>query len=549
VNVDESKEGASVRVVLGDCLEGLRKEPDNSADAMITDPPAGISFLGKSWDSNRGDWNTWETWLEEIFSEALRVLKPGSHGLVWALPRTAHHTARAIEAAGFEIRDVISHLYGQGFPKNHSVEKALDRMRDDREEVLRVTAWIREARDAKGLTNADIDRAFGFVGMAGHWTTSKSQPAVPRLDQIAKLFEVLDAEPPEEIAALVWKLNGQKGKPGENWYRREVTGKGTAGFGKGSKDHGMVKGQSADYDLTAPASEEARSAVGLGTALKPAAEFWYLVRAPLERIEGQNATVARNFLRWGTGAINVEETTTDAGRWPANLVLSHAEGCEHLGTAEDPGYVINRFDSGAKPFGGAAGESFESKSTGPGTREVWRCVEGCPVREIDSQSGHLKTGRVASHSEAGIWGSGADVDYAGIEDGGGASRFFPTFRYVAKPSVREKSAGLSGKNRHPTAKPLDLCRWFVRLVAPKGAGRVVLDPFTGSGTIGVAAVAEGRSFLGFELDPEHVAATRDRIEHARAGFSVTVESAGSEAPPERAERAGQLSIFGAERKG
>ena len=545
----ENESRVAARVLVGDCLASLRKEPDNSADSLVTDPPAGISFLGKAWDSNLGDWKRWESWLAEVLTEARRVLKPGAHGLVWALPRTSHHTANAIEAAGFEIRHVVTHLYGQGFPKNHNLSKALDKMKDDRAEILRVTAWIREARDAAGITNAQIDEAFVFNGMAGHWTSNKSQPSIPTVEQVPKLLEVLGTEPPEEIAALLWTLNDAKGKPGENWYRRESLGTvEISPFGESPAQEDGHFGFKDEYEDTAPATDAAKRAEGIGSALKPAAEFWYLIRAPLD-----GGTIARNFLEWGTGGINLGEGLTEIinGRHPPDVVLSHAEGCTKIGEVEDSGYVINRFDSGAKPFGGAAGESFESTSAGGGTRTAWACVEGCPVRELDAQSGYTKTGRVASHSDAGMWGSGADVDYADRESGGGASRFFPCFAYVKKPSVREKSAGLSGANKHPTAKPLTLCAWFVRLVTPPGADRVVLDPFAGSGTTGVAAVREGRSFLGCELDPEHAERTRARIEHALAGFAVDVrgEDGAAVERPESAEKSGQLSIFESMRKG
>lgn len=108
----------------GDCLEVLKTLPDNSVDALVTDPPAGISFMGKEWDHHKGGRLEWIKWMSSVMHECLRVMKPGAHGLVWALPRTSHWTATALEDAGFEIRDVITHLFGQGFPKSHNLEKA-----------------------------------------------------------------------------------------------------------------------------------------------------------------------------------------------------------------------------------------------------------------------------------------------------------------------------------------------------------------------------------------------------------------------------------------
>lgn len=103
---------------LGDCLEILSKMESNSVDSLVTDPPAGISFMGKAWDHHKGGRDDWIEWMRTVMSECLRVLKPGAHGLVWALPRTSHWTATALENAGFEVRDVVTHLFGTGFPKS-----------------------------------------------------------------------------------------------------------------------------------------------------------------------------------------------------------------------------------------------------------------------------------------------------------------------------------------------------------------------------------------------------------------------------------------------
>ncbi len=110
-----------------DCLAVLKALDSESADSLVTDPPAGISFMGKNWDSDKGGRDQWVAWLTGVMAECFRVLKPGAHGLVWALPRTSHWTATALENAGFEIRDVIVHLFGTGFPKSLDISKAIDK--------------------------------------------------------------------------------------------------------------------------------------------------------------------------------------------------------------------------------------------------------------------------------------------------------------------------------------------------------------------------------------------------------------------------------------
>lgn len=114
-------------IVNGDSIEYLKSIDSGSLDSLITDPPAGINFMGKDWDTHQ-DFNLK---MEAIFKECLRVLKPGAHGLVWAIPRTSHWTARALEDAGFEIRDVITHIFGSGFPKSTNIEKQLKKIDSD----------------------------------------------------------------------------------------------------------------------------------------------------------------------------------------------------------------------------------------------------------------------------------------------------------------------------------------------------------------------------------------------------------------------------------
>ena len=103
----------------GDCIEVLKTLPDCSVDAVVTDPPYGLNFMGKAWD--------YDVPSEEIWRECLRVLKPGGHLLAFAGTRTQHRMAVAIEDAGFEIRDMIAWVYGSGFPKSHDVSKAIDK--------------------------------------------------------------------------------------------------------------------------------------------------------------------------------------------------------------------------------------------------------------------------------------------------------------------------------------------------------------------------------------------------------------------------------------
>ena len=102
------------KLYLGNCLDHLEFMPDNSVDSIVTDPPYGLSFMGKKWD--------YDVPSVEIWAECLRVLKPGGHLLAFAGTRTQHRMACNIEDAGFEIRDMIAWVYGSGFPKSHNLK-------------------------------------------------------------------------------------------------------------------------------------------------------------------------------------------------------------------------------------------------------------------------------------------------------------------------------------------------------------------------------------------------------------------------------------------
>lgn len=474
--------------------------PDASVDAVVTDPPAGIAFMGKAWDGDKGGREAWIDWLAAIMAEALRVLKPGGHALVWALPRTSHWTGTALERAGFEVRDVISHLFGSGFPKSLDVSKGVDK-----------------------LAGAERPIVEERTMMQGGGTSLQMRMG-----------------PTREVRA----------------------------------------------DITSPATAAA-ALQGWGTALKPAAEFWFLCRKPFR------GSVVRNVLEHGTGAINIDASrvphanaadleshaagvaaikerggvmdgswknssdlagasdVSKLGRWPAHVLLSHADGCERIGTRKvKTGFGWPTTDREPPLFTGAENSPVaHGDAEGMETIERWRCVEGCPVAELDEQSGPSASKRQEVTSKPGpIYGSGrglpAHTGVYGYDDAGAASRYFTTFPpFLYEPKAdrtdREKgceylpkktggeltgrddgAAGLDSpragagrrggrRNVHPTVKPTPLMRWLVRLVTP--ANGIVLDPFTGSGSTGVACSAEGFRFIGVELDPTYAEIARARI--------------------------------------
>jgi DNA modification methylase len=538
--------GISMRVDLrhGDCVDLMRAMPDCSVDSIVTDPPYELSFMGKTWDGAGIAYSL------DMWREALRVLKPGGHLLAFGGTRTYHRMACAIEDAGFEIRDSIHWVYGSGFPKSLNVGKAIDKRREDRhEEALLVTAPMAEAMRAKGLTRRDLNVAVGRepndAGSAQSWTTviadGAHKPRVPTVEQWSVLRDLLDLS---WLDAEVWRLNGRKGTPGEAWGQREVVGTKMSGIANRDEGprHTIGASKAVEVDVTTAATEEARRWEGWGTALKPAHEPIVVARKPL------SGTVAGNVLVWGTGGLNIDgcRVGTDDTR--------SKTGSSALGIMNDDGW---------KPkdvIGGSASGRWPANIV----------LDGAAAAALDQQSGVSKSPApyVQQSKVVGIYGAEKHHDRASTHhgDSGGASRFFTQadfgpddwpFVYQAKPSKRERNAGLDGleagqpvggadkwtetdrrkgegvtrtpsANVHPTVKPVALMRHLVRLVTPPGG--TVLDPFAGSGTTLVAAVLEGMNAIGCEMTDEYLPIIEGRVawaeEQARA-------AAQAEANPEQ----------------
>lgn len=501
----------------GDSLDILPTLPDNSIDAIVCDPPYGLANLHPrivtealtAWlagdrayvpaDGQGGFMNRdWDRFVPPpaAWDECLRVLKPGGHLVAFAAPRTADLMGLSIRLAGFEIRDSLHWIYGSGMPKGQNIGKAIDRHRDDREKILQVTAFLAAARDAAGWSTRQIDDLFGFNGMASHWTAITSKAAsVPTLEQWARLRTALGFTD-NDIDALVAELNARKGDLGEAWAQREIIGQGHRV--RHESDVMLAPVSAGAYDLTAPATDAARRWDGWNTQLKPAHEPIIMAR----KSTGYDTTVA-NVLRHGTGALNIDGCRTNnpgphaqrgrrtfagfsedrqvygdglnsqkspenpAGRWPTNVVFTHAAllgpGGEIIGDACIDG-----------------------------------CVPGCPVAELDRQSGTgPSNARVSKGAGPGTgygegWGRRSQQSHGGA---GGASRFFPVFRYEAKAPASERPR-LPDGTAHPTVKPAALMSWLVRLVTPPDG--LVLDPFAGTGTTLQAALAEGMRAIGIE---------------------------------------------------
>ena len=161
---------------LGDCMEVLRTLPDCSVDAVVTDPPYGLAFMGKRWD--------YDVPSVEVWAECLRVLKPGGHLLAFAGTRTQHRMAVRIEDAGFEIRDMIAWIYGSEFPKSLDVSKAIDKAAGAEREVVgsrKLTGTARIVGGQGGATAGRTGEAYADAEMRD--TLQITAPATPAAQQ------------------------------------------------------------------------------------------------------------------------------------------------------------------------------------------------------------------------------------------------------------------------------------------------------------------------------------------------------------------------------
>ena len=498
--------GAGWSVLFGSCLDRLPELADNSVDAVVCDPPYELGFMGKSWDSSGIAFNS------AVWAECLRVLNPGGHILAFGGSRTWHRIAVAVEDAGFEIRDSIAWLYGSGFPKSLDVSKAIDKgTGENRARQLRFTEWMRST----GVDQQDCAQTIlGFAkniesarAMAQHYFSDKQQPAIATADVFDAMRHLLP-EVPEEIERLVAERTGIEWTAYKN---REVIGEGSGATNPGFSGKRYGESVSKNWDITVPATADAVKWQGWGTALKPAFEPVIVGRKPLV------GTVAANVLVWGTGGLNIDGTRIGGG---GQLKWSTPRGMGFSGGADSDGVATSNL-----------------QGRWPSNVMLDEVTAGLVDKQSGVSAGDGKPRKSKASDSFGTFATGHRVT-AGFGDSGGASRFF----YVAKASKRDRNEGLDGldekresdrvkddgvggdnpRNRsnnaktnfHPTVKPTDLMRQLVRLVTPPGG--VVLDPFTGSGSTGKAAILEGFQFIGCELTEDYLPIIQGRIDWAVA---------------------------------
>lgn len=495
-------------LVRADLFDYLPTLEENSLDSCIVDPPYGIGFMGREWDTFRAGTEqkryvasrvresdnpnlrgrqrapasspsaveydrslrgqiAFQEWTEAWAREVLRVLKPGAHLVVCGAPRSFHRMACGIEDAGFEIRDTLMWVFGQGFPKSMNVQQAMNKA-------------------ARGFPQGGAD---------------------PTSPNHGKFKSGCTEESPK----------GRGFGAGAGAFMRE------AGVGRGD-DEGPWQ--------------------GWGTALKPGWEPIVLARKPL----GEK-TLQANVERWGVGVLNIDGCRVESNNRPLRTNVKSASGLTGTGGAVTYGSYAVR---GSVAIGKTDQGRWPANVLHDGSDDVLDCFPAAPgqLANASATAPSSKTsnvfGKMRREGEASAkrrYTSEGGTNFAATAgqrrfDSGSAARFF----YCAKASKadredgcehlpprtagdvtggrKEGSAGLDSpragagrtsgtRNFHPTVKPTALMRWLVRLVTPKGG--VVLDCFMGSGSTGRAALLEGCSFIGVEREAEYMPIAKARI--------------------------------------
>jgi DNA modification methylase len=533
-----------LKVINGNNIDILKTYPDNYFDAVVTDPPYGLGkepnaeelmkdwiehgyheisgsgFMGKEWDAFVPQPIFWK--------EVYRVLKPGGHILSFFGTRTYDWGVMSMRFAGFEVRDCIQWLYGSGFPKSHNIGKALDKIEGAEREVVGKTI-------TGGIKGARPDNAEGFSNpyTSGQTMVDITAPAT----EAAKLWDGWGTalKPANEPIVLARKPLEKGLSIAENILKWEVGG--------------------INIDASRVGSETRTTPVFSNDTKSDTTTFNLNSNIQHERVETNQGRFPANII------LTHHEDCECKG---TKKVKGSKDGIRKASSEFGQNSGWNDHENKDTIRKGTADENGQEEI------EDWDCHEDCPIRILDEQSGITKTGDIKpykSNSNSTIYGGGKgyyteirNTNFKG--DKGGASRFF----YVAKASKAERNKGLDGfeekekpdnyimpkltcsecgskrvdssnslvcgcngkthyeeqnslesknnlaggnKNFHPTVKPIKLMQYLVKMITPPNG--IVLDPFCGSGTTGVACKIDGFQFIGLEQDPEYTKIAEARI--------------------------------------
>lgn len=575
-------------IIVGDVLDGLEHLDDNSVEAIVTDPPYDLlqasrkgsgrsnnpdspagrhgtktgGFMGMAWDATGVAFDP-ETW-----KACLRVLKPGGHMVVFGGTRTHHRMWCAIEDAGFEVREMLLWLYGQGFPKSLDVSKAIDKAAGAEREVVgqhpspastvRVETMGRPRhsgsgwQDAPDVTAPATDEAQEWEG----WGTAL-KPAVEPILLARKPL----SEPTVAANVLKWGTGAlaidatrigtdtitQRQKDMKVCHGNQLaagkqthmTGVETQTVGRWPANvllectcvndtegghqpdcpAGMLDEQSGERKSPQPYTRKS------GSASKEVYGEYDSRDGQINASYGDSGGASRFFY-----CAKASRKERERGLDDLEIVLLEWESWE--GEARKAKLLVDMAPSHPKvidAFG--LGDAFEWSTMLFGSSTMAPSLQDSGPT-IETRTNSITESKTLSWLMRSLTNdSTADVNSAKASGGSraeSAAESSPKLSIIAGrtaslPGVGRVRSGtrlmLNGNAgspaTHPTAKPLALMRWLIRLVTPPEG--IVLDPFCGSGSTLVAAAEEGHGFVGIDLSPEYCATAQRRVEGVKRG--------------------------------
>ena len=442
-------------IINGNSAEILKTYPDNTFDCVVTDPPYGIGFLGKAWDSNTGD--------SEVYAQCLRVLKPGGHLLAFSAARTYHHLAMTVETVGFEIRDQIMWIYGSGFPKSQDVGRQIHKKTVGKPDKQRFDPAIMIKEDGK-YRHPETNKLYNILPDINGDNLKVSHEGTKYNVIFEEVIEV-DSE---------WSGWGTQLKPAHEpivMARKPVIG--------------SIRENVLEHGTGAINIDACRVSTGTDDHI----------------VGGSNGF---NRMVFGETEPNKYDgnlyTPSELGRFPANVILDREAG--------------KILDEQAPKVGNLfSGKRTKSSVTGSGHSLVKEKHEGEDNGVFDGLGGASRffyCPKVSGKERhIGCDNPGAQTRRARDEDGN-------VLPYAEKidgisPTMLAERLKDSPGNNHPTVKPIELMKYLIKLVTPPNGH--ILDPFNGSGSTGCAAVELGYNYTGIELDPNYVDIATKRISH------------------------------------